>query len=157
MEFPIILENGLVIRLPEPRDSKDFAKWATENGKIPKKDILSVFKANNPTSTALVVEQDGKVIMYVPFYCVMNIGFLGFNPEASSRDRIKAMGAMLSVLAEFAKTYGVNELTVQSAKDYPVAQWAVKHGFEPESRQTFKYHVKPVEDPSEVKEPEHAV
>ncbi len=141
MENSSAIEKNLTVRFAEPRDAETFARWAAENPNIPQKDALSVTKDRNATSIALVIEEDDKVVLFVPFYCQMNLGFIGFNPESDARQRIRGLEAMQKALTAFAQEHGINEITVQTAKDYPIAKWAIKHGFEPENRQTFKFWV----------------
>lgn len=133
--------NGLKFRFAEEKDSEAFAKWAVENPQIPQRDMLASLKSNNPTCVTLVVEKDGVPVLFAPIYCQINVAFLGFNPELEGKIRLQAMEAMQKCIAAFATLHGVREITVQTAKDYPVAKWAVKHGFKPEARQTFKFHI----------------
>lgn len=152
MEFLFPKIDGLTFRPAQPSDAAAFAKWATNNDKIPKKDILAALSENNPTTVVIVVEKDGEPLLYVPLYCSINLAYLGFRPGSHGKDRLKAMAAMQWAIASFAFEHGIREVNVQTSKDYPVGQWALKHGFKEESRQTFKMRVTPLVDPSVVKE-----
>lgn len=149
MEIPKLEAGGLTFRFAQPSDAESFIKWATENPKIPKKDILASMKANNPTSVVLVIEKNGEPVLFAPIYCQINLAYLGFNPECEAKDRLKALSALQWVIAGFAFEHGVHEVTVQTSKDYPVGKWALKHGFKEESRQTFTMRVTPISDPDE--------
>jgi len=134
-------------RLAAEEDSSDFADWTLNNNKIPRKDIVAIMGENNPTAKSFVIEHKGKVALYAPFYCQLNLGFIGFNPEVTGKERLKALEKMLWCAAEFAYDHGIREITVQTSKDYPIGKWALKHGFEPESRTTFKFRVTPLVNP----------
>jgi hypothetical protein len=147
MENPTLEANGLTFRFAQPSDSEAFAKWALENPKIPHKDILASLSVNNPTTVVLVIEKDGQPVLFAPFYCQLNLSYLGFNPDVVGKDRLRALEALKWVAASFAHHHGIREVTVQTAKDYPIGQWALKHGFKEEPRQTFKMRVTPTVDP----------
>ena len=139
-------------RFAAPDDSDKFLKWAMENDKIPFRDILTGVKENNPTAVALVIEKDGEPVLFAPVYAQINLSFLGFNPDVKGKTRLKALESLKSVLCAFAEGYGINEITVQTSPDYPVGQWALKHGFKEEPRQTFKLNVKTLVDPFPIEE-----
>jgi hypothetical protein len=151
MEIPQFGEkleaNGFTFRWAQPSDSELFAKWASENDKIPRKDILSSMSVNNPTCVFFVIEKDGVPVVYAPFHARLILDFLGFNPESGRKDRLEALSSLQNVISEFALIHGIREIAVESAKDYPVAKWAVKNGFEPEPRETFKLRVTPLVNP----------
>jgi hypothetical protein len=149
METPELKASGLTFRFAQPSDAESFTRWAVENPKIPHKDILASMKANNPTSTVLVIEENGVPILFAPFYCQMNLAYLGFNPEYEGKIRLKALNALQWAIASFAYEFGVREVTVQTSKDYPVGKWALKHGFKEENRQTFTMRVTPISNPDE--------
>jgi hypothetical protein len=127
------------VRFAEPKDAESFAKWAAENPDVPQRDIDSTGK--NPTTTTLVVEIDGVPVLYVPFYCLMNICYLGFNPDSDRKQRLRAMSAMLDGLQTFAKQFGIAEIQTLSLENYPVAQWALKHGFTIDNRNPLTFEV----------------
>jgi hypothetical protein len=119
-------------------DAGPFTKWACENKDIPLRDIDSARKENNPTATVLVIETDeGVPILYAPGYCALMIAYLGFNPEATERQKIEAMSKMLEALKAFSANFGINEIEVLSRPEYSVAKWAIKHGFKQDERQLF--------------------
>lgn len=148
-ENPEPIAPKVSFRFAEARDSAEFSKWALENDKIPRKDILATLKDNNPTTVTFVIENEGVPVLFAPVYCLMNLAYLGFNPEAAAKDRLQALEALQAVLSSFAIKHGVHEITVQTSKDYPVAQWALKHEFNEEPRTTFKYRVTPLINPME--------
>lgn len=126
-------------RFANAEDAAPFAKWAAENPDIPTKDIAAALKENNPTATVLIVEDDeGRTILYVPIYCTVRIAYLGFNPAADARERISAMNKMLEAIKAFAANFGINQVDTLTKTGYPVAQWAEKHGFNPEDRELFE-------------------
>lgn len=130
-------------RFANQSDAGPFTKWACENRDIPLKDIDSARKENNPTAMVLVIETDeGVPILYVPGYCALMVSYLGFNPEATNREKIQALNMMMEALKGFAANFGINEIEVLTKSEYDIAKWAVKHGFEADSRQLFTAKVK---------------
>lgn len=119
-------------------DAPLLEKWARENPDIPRKDIQAT---HTNTTGAIVVEEGGVPVLIVPFYMLMQLAYLGFNPEAGAKSRVKAMQLMLGALAEYATKIGINEIQTMSMEGYPVAKWAVKHGFEKENREAFVYRI----------------
>jgi len=107
-------------RLAEPADAEAFAKWSAENQQVEQTDLIAGMKKSNPTVLFFAVEKDGVVQAFAPLYLQMMLAHLGFNPEADNKDKLRAM-----------------QMTM-SKEEYPVAKWAVKHGFDLESRQAFK-------------------
>lgn len=133
-------------RFANEEDAAPFAQWAIDNLDIPREDIEAAKKENNPTSTVLIITDDAGIpVLYVPAYCALRIAYLGFNPEATDRDRIEAMNLMLVALKGFAATFGINEIGTLSRKGYSVARWAEKHDFQADERQLFTAKVKEVE------------
>lgn len=128
----------MTFRFANPEDAAPFAKWAVDNPDIPQNDIKAAMKENNPTVNVLIVEDDGIPVLYVPLYCSMRIAYLGFNPEADQRQRIEAMNKMKIAIMGFAAAFGINQVDTLSKRGYAVAQWAEKHGFDPESRELFE-------------------
>jgi hypothetical protein len=131
-------DPSYTFRFAEARDSETFAHWATNNALISKDDLLASLKQNNPTSVTLVIEKDGVPVVFAPFYCQMNLGFLGFNPDLQGRVRLQGLHALRNAVSAFAAMHGVREITVQSSDNYPVAQWALHNGFQGEKRKTFR-------------------
>lgn len=128
----------MTFRFAAESDAKPFAQWAAENPDVPIGDIQAATKEKNPTSTVLVIEEDGKTVLAVPLYAVMRIACLLFNPEADPRQRIAAMGKMLEAIKAFAASFGINQVDTLSKSGYAVASWAEKHGFDKEKRELFE-------------------
>jgi hypothetical protein len=124
-------------RFAEKHDAQPFADWALNNHDIPHKDIQAGTREQNPTVQYFVIENDGKVVLCVPAFCVLRIAYLLFNPDTSERERIKAMGMMREALKAFAENFGINSIETLSKEGYAVAQWAKKHEFKVEDRQLF--------------------
>lgn len=139
------------LRFANEDDAKPFAEWAAKHPDIPKKDIRASLTKNNPTSKVLVVEVDGKAILYVPVYCALRIAFLGFNPEITDEKvRVGSMNAMLLFIKAFAHEHGINEIDTLTLERYPVARWAKKHKFNVEDRQLFTAYVNKPKDSEDV-------
>ena len=131
-------------RLATPSDAEAFAKWTAENPQIDPKDIEAGLKRNNPTVVVFAVEKDGVAVAFAPFYCQMTLAHLGFNPDSSASEKLRALNVMLDGATAFAVRFGVREITTMSRADYGVAQWAVRHGFEVDDRQLFKFDINTV-------------
>lgn len=131
-------EAGYKVRFAEPSDAPDFVKWATENPKIDPRDLEDSMKANNPTCVVLVVEKDGKPILFAPFYCHMMLCYLGFNPDGAARERVSALEIMKRAMEAFAKMHGIREIGTLTSADQTVAKWAYGQGFHPEPRQLYR-------------------
>jgi hypothetical protein len=116
-------------------DAPILAKWVAENPDIPLQDKRSL--KNHQTTEAIAIEEDGEILLILPFYALLNIAFFGFNPEADGRKRIKAMNYALEVMEDFAKKFHINAIQGFSNPNYKIAQWSEKHGFELEERQAF--------------------
>jgi hypothetical protein len=138
-------------RLAEPADAEAFSKWTGENTQIDDADKLAATKKNNPTVLWFAVEKDGVVQVFAPFYLQMAMPHLGFNPEAEWRDRLQGMQTLIDGMSAFAVQYGIREITTLSKEAYPVAQWAVKHGFDLEPRQLLKLDLNKTLEPAEAK------
>lgn len=126
------------VRLANVDDSEPFAKWISESTQIPVEDVRASLKENNPTSVTLVIEKGGKVILFAPSYAVSRLAFLGFNPEVGGLEKLKALDAMKKAMQSFWGMHGVNEIETLTMEGYPVAQWALRHGFTLEGRQVLK-------------------
>ena len=127
-----------LFRFAEPKDAEAFSKWAAHNTQIDQQDLIAALGTKNPTVIYFAVENpDGKVVLFAPFYCQMTLPFLGFNPEAEPKEKLKAMEVLTDGATAFAVHYGVREITTLSKPEYPVAQWGLKHGFRLEDRQTL--------------------
>jgi hypothetical protein len=125
------------VRLAVPDDAQAFAEWATNNPDIPMADLQAGMKENNPTATVFVVEQEGRAILFLPFYCLINVAYFGFNPEASEREKLAAMNLMLKAVENFAVAFGIREIQGFSKDGYLMAKWAEKKGFIKEAREAF--------------------
>jgi len=126
------------VRLAGAEDSEPFARWIAESTQIPVEDVKASFKENNPTSITLVIEKDGEVILFAPLYAVARLAFIGFNPEKAGRERLRAMDALKKASQAFWRMHGINEIETLTMEGYPVAQWALHHGFTVEPRQILK-------------------
>lgn len=135
--------DHLTVRIANENDAEPFSKWIAESTNIPVEDVKASLKENNPTSITLVIECDGKVLMFFPTYAVALLGFLGFNPEADPRERLKAMEAAKRAAQAFWGMHGVTTIATLSREDYPVAKWALNHGFGLEPRQVLVLTSKP--------------
>lgn len=125
-------------RLAGPDDAESFAKWTAENPEIDDADKLSGMKSQNPTVLFFAVTKDGIVQAFAPVYLQMNVAHLGFNPAAEGKDKLRALQVLTDGVSGFAVQFGIREITTLSREEYPVAQWAVKHGFEVDGRQVLK-------------------
>jgi hypothetical protein len=134
--------DEFTVRLAGAEDSEPFAKWIAESTQIPVEDVKASLKDNNPTSITLVIEKNGEVVLFAPLYAVARLAFIGFNPEMPGRERLKAMDALKKAAQAFWGMHGVNEIETLTMEGYPVAQWAMKHGFAVEPRQVLKLTTK---------------
>jgi hypothetical protein len=125
-------------RLAEPADAADFSKWAAENTQVDPKDLWAGTKKKNPTVIFYAVEKDGVVVAFAPVYLQLTVAHLGFNPAAEGKDKLRALQMLTDGVSAIGVQYGIREITTLSKEDYPVAQWAIKHGFELEPRQLLK-------------------
>src|SRR5438270_9665691 len=72
--------NDFSIRFAEPQDAKTFAEWVANNPHIPAEDAVE--QKNHKTAQTIVVERDGVPVLFFPLWAIVQVGFLGFNPEA---------------------------------------------------------------------------
>jgi hypothetical protein len=132
--------KGWTFRLAELRDAEAFTAWTLTNPQIDQGDIQSAKKKNNPTTMYFAVESpDGRVIGFVPVYMQALLAHLVFNPESTSEERKQAMRTGMSGLVNYIAPWGVREIVTLSREEYPVAQWALKNGFDLEPRQLLKF------------------
>jgi hypothetical protein len=136
-------------RLAGATDAEAFTKWAFENPQIDRADIWAATKKKNPTVVFFAVEKDGVVQTFAPFYAQMILAHLGFNPDAGAEDRKHALQVMLDGASAFAVQYGIREIVTLSKEEYPVAQWAMKNGFDLEPRQVLKLDLNKAMEPVE--------
>jgi hypothetical protein len=129
--------NELSVRIADEKDSEPFARWIAQSNQIPVEDVKASLKKCNPTSVTLVIEQDGKVILFAPMYALAMLGFIGFNPATSERQRLKGLDALNKTAEAFWKQHGVTTLCTLSKENYPIAKWAMHNGFEVEPRQVL--------------------
>lgn len=123
------------VRIAEERDAEPFSSWIAASTQIPVEDVQASLKENNPTSVTLVIEDEhGKVILAAPTYAVAMLGFIIFNPETSDLERGKGLAAMKKSLQAFWAMHGVTEIDTLTREDYPIARWAMHHGFDLEPR-----------------------
>jgi hypothetical protein len=134
---PMKLADNITVRISNENDSEAFAKWISESKDIPVEDVKASLKEANPTSVTLVIECDGKVLLFAPTYAVALLGFIGFNPDADPRERVRALEAIKRAAQAFWGMHGVTSIATLTREDYPVAQWALKHGFVKEPRQVL--------------------
>lgn len=127
-----------VFRLAVPSDAESFAKWASENPQVDAEDLLAGTKTKNPTALMFAAEKDGVVVAFGPVYMMAMLSHLGFNPDAEDKDKLRALQIMIDGVSAFAVQYGIREIGTLSKKQYPIARWAVKHGFEEDERQVFR-------------------
>lgn len=140
------MKGQITVRLAQPEDAELFAEWIANSTNIPVQDVKDSLKESNPTSVTLVMEQDGKVLLFFPTYAIGLLGFIGFNPDTTPLERARGLDAAKGALQGFWKTYGVTEVATLTKEEYPIAQWALRHGFELDSRQIVKLRAKGPED-----------
>jgi hypothetical protein len=134
-------EMSFTFRFAEAGDAESFTRWVADNPQIDRGDTLAATKEQNPTTTYLVVEHEGKPVMFLPAYLVMRIGYLGFDPETDAETRKGAMEFMLQALKALAETFHVSTIDVLTKSGYPVAEWARAHGFDPDPRELFRLNL----------------
>jgi hypothetical protein len=133
------MSEGFAFRLANEGDAEDFAKWVAENPLTDRRDAISAIK--NPTTLFFVVTKDDVPVAFVPFYQSITIAHLGFNPAMDGKDRLRALEMLLKAVAGFAEVINVREINTLSKTEYPMAAWALKHGFEKDDRELFRYAV----------------
>lgn len=134
-------ENHWKFRGAEPADAEAFAQYVIDNPQIELQDIVGANKKNNPTVMYVVAEKDGVPVAFAPIYLQAALAHLAFNPDATGKDKLAAMQVLLNGTVSYALGLGVREITTLSKEAYPVAKWAMKHGFDLESRQVFKFDI----------------
>jgi hypothetical protein len=130
--------NEWTFRLATPADAASFAKWIAENSSIDAVDKLAATHDQNPTVLWFVMEKDGIVQAFAPLYLQMTLPHLGFNPDAAAEDRKEALTRLMNGVSAFAVQFGIREITTLSKERYPIAKWAIAHGFDLDSRQVLK-------------------
>lgn len=128
----------------EPRDADAFAEWVETNPLIDPKDVTAAAKKNQPTVLYFVAEKDGVPIAFAPVYLQLAVAHMAFDPDADGRDKLEAMQRLLNGTVMFATQFGIREIVTLSEENYPVARWAIKHGFDVEPRQLLKFDLNKV-------------
>ena len=128
-------------RLAEPADAAAFADWAARNTNIDPTDLRAGLMKTNPTVLTFVAEKDGVAVAFAPVYLSAVLAHLAFNPEVQGMDRLRALNVLRDGVAAFMVQYGIREILTLSEPQYPVAQWALRHGFEADPRVLFKLDV----------------
>ena len=144
------MPESYTFRLAVPDDATAFAAWAAENPQIDPKDLEAGLKRTNPTVvTFAVCDAGGKVILFAPVYAVMNLAFIGFNPEARASEKVRALETLLNGAAAFAVQFGVREINTLTKTGYGVAKWAAANGFVADDRELFRYDINKAMDVQE--------
>jgi hypothetical protein len=125
-------------RLAVPEDVPSFAAWAATNNQIDQKDLLAGTGTVNPTVLTFAVEKDGKVVAFAPVFLSAVLSHLGFDPEADGKDKLRALNMLKDGVAGFFVQYGIRQIETMSKPEYAIAQWALSHGFEADSRTLLK-------------------
>lgn len=112
-----------------------FTKWATDNIDIPQNDLAAVSKSKVPL--ILVVEVDGKPDMYMPLLPAVTIGYLGFRPDATPREKAFALKTMKKALQALMDTLSIEDAYVFTKAEYPMGKWALKNGFTQKEKAGF--------------------
>jgi hypothetical protein len=134
-------------RFAEKKDADAFSNWAAHNPQIDPKDLTAALSSKNPTVAYFAVENPkGEVVLFAPFHFQLTLSFLGFNPKAEQKEKLKAMAVLTDGATAFAVQYGIREITTLSKEEYPVAQWGLKHGFRLEDRQTLTLDINKILD-----------
>lgn len=129
-------------RLATPEDAPAFAKWISESRNIDPKDIKAGLKENNPTAVYFVVTKDDVPVLFAPCFCTMTLAHLGISQDAEPIDKAEAMEVLVDGLSAFAVQYGVRELiTYTNSPEYPIAKWALNHGFDLDERKTLRLDI----------------
>lgn len=137
-------------RLAEPADAPAFAEWVAKNPQIDPQDVNSSLKKNNPTVLYFCATKDGIPVAFAPLFCSMTLAHLAFSPESEGRDRLRALQTLIDGVTAFAAQYGVREITTLTHEEYPVGAWALKHGFDKDSRELFRLDINKLMAPVEV-------
>lgn len=133
--------GGWSFRLAEPADAPAFAKWVAENPQIDPQDVNAALKENNPTVLYFCATKDGVPVAFAPLFCSMTLAHLAFDPASEGRDRLRAMKTLIEGVTAFAVQYGIREITTLTREEYPVGAWALKHGFDKDSRELFRLDI----------------
>ena len=129
------------VRVAETGDAEDFANWVKSNNLIDPDDVLRTIKGNNPTCVHFVACLDGKPVAFAPVYAQTALAHLAFSPDARGTDKLRAMNVLLDFVTAFSHQLGIREITTRTKPEYPVAKWALAHGFEEDSREVLTYDI----------------
>jgi|SRR5579864_6717311 len=132
-------------RLAEPADAEAFKSWVSASPEIDPRDVKAAAKKQNPSVLYFVAESPaGKVVAFAPVYVQYALAHLAFNPKANADERRQAMETLLNGVMAFAVQDGIREIVTLSKEEYPVAKWAMQHGFDLEPRQLLKFDINKV-------------
>ena len=130
-------------RWAEPTDAEAFARWVTENPQIDWADANASLGSVNPTVMFMVATKDGVPVACSPIYLSAVLGYLGFDPSADGKDKLRALQMLKDGVMALLVQYGIRELQTLSEPEYGVAKWALNHGFTQEPRTLFRLDVNP--------------
>jgi hypothetical protein len=129
------------LRLAEPKDAQSFADWAAHNPQIDAADLAAGLTKNNPTVLTFVAEKDGVPVWFAPVYLAGVLAHMCPNPEVDGLDRLRGLQVMTDGVMAFMAQFGIREIQTQTKLDYPIARWAMRHGFEFDGRETLKLDI----------------
>lgn len=125
-------------RFAEPADAEAFSRWAGMNPQVDEADLQAALRDKNPTVLFFAAEKDGVVQAFAPIYLQAVLPHLGFNPDTPDKDKLRSLQVLIDGVSALVVQYGVREIVTMSKPEYPIARWAVKHGFEVDERQQYK-------------------
>jgi hypothetical protein len=126
-------------RLATAEDAPAFAEWVKWNLHIDPQDVKAGLKENNPTVIYFVATKDGKPVAFSPIYTAAIISHLGFDPFSEAEDRKKAMDVLHDGTMAFFVQFGIREIIALSDPKYGAAKYALKRGFEQDTRSVFRF------------------
>jgi hypothetical protein len=135
--------SKMSFRFATQDDAPAFAEWAAKNPQIDPKDLVAGTKEQNPTTTYLVIEEDGIPRLFIPVFLTMRIAYLAFNPENTRDQNLAALEMMLPFVKGLAGTFHINEIDVLTKSTIPIAQWAQVHNFKADDRELFSLSLEP--------------
>lgn len=120
-------------RLIVPADFETFSKWASNTTEVQIADMEAVLR-NRTTVTIVTENEQGKVIMFSPVFCVLRNGFNSFNPEATKRERVEAIYRHNEALKEFANRFGIDDIMAFVQPGCVVSDWCQDNEWKQEPR-----------------------
>jgi hypothetical protein len=136
-------------RLAVPSDAPAFAEWVKWNLHIDPKDVATALKENNPTVIYFVATKDGVPVAFSPIYTAAVVAHLGFDPLSEAEDRKTAMNVLHDGTMAFFVQFGIREILALSDPKYGAAKYAMKRGFEQDTRSLFRFDInKAMEKPA---------